>query len=155
MFLLAAAALDALARHTHHRSERFRTAPLRRDSVSPPAAAVRGTATRGYTPGATHDLDSRLRRGRAHDNVSVRVNAVAYFRVVDACKAITEVENYAVATSQIAQTTLRSVLGRADLDTLLAERDQLNENLWKIIDDQTEPWGIKITTVEIDAIACG
>jgi regulator of protease activity HflC (stomatin/prohibitin superfamily) len=83
------------------------------------------------------------------DNVSVRVNAVAYFRVVDAGKAITEVENYAVATSQIAQTTLRSVLGRADLDTLLAERDQLNENLRKIIDDQTEPWGIKVTTVEI------
>jgi regulator of protease activity HflC (stomatin/prohibitin superfamily) len=83
------------------------------------------------------------------DNVSVRVNAVAYFRVVDAGKAITEVENYAIATSQIAQTTLRSVLGRADLDTLLAERDQLNENLRKIIDDQTEPWGIKVTTVEI------
>ncbi len=83
------------------------------------------------------------------DNVSVRVNAVAYFRVVDARRAITEVENYAVATSQIAQTTLRSVLGRADLDTLLAERDQLNESLRKIIDDQTEPWGIKVTTVEI------
>jgi regulator of protease activity HflC (stomatin/prohibitin superfamily) len=83
------------------------------------------------------------------DNVPVRVNAVAYFRVVDPVKAINEVENYAIATSQIAQTTLRSVLGRADLDALLAEREQLNESLQKIIDEQTEPWGIKVTTVEI------
>ncbi|WP_211261644.1 slipin family protein [Pseudonocardia acaciae] len=85
----------------------------------------------------------------SRDNVPVRVNAVAYFRVVDPIKAITEVENYGVATSQIAQTTLRSVLGRADLDTLLAERDRLNVDLRKIIDEQTEPWGIKVTTVEI------
>jgi len=83
------------------------------------------------------------------DNVPVRVNAVAYFRVVDPAKAINEVERYPIATSQIAQTTLRSVLGRADLDALLAERDQLNESLQKIIDEQTEPWGIKVTTVEI------
>ena len=76
-------------------------------------------------------------------------NAVAYFRVVDPRLAITEVETYPVATSQIAQTTLRSVLGRADLDTLLAERDQLNKSLRQIIDEQTEPWGIKVTTVEI------
>jgi regulator of protease activity HflC (stomatin/prohibitin superfamily) len=83
------------------------------------------------------------------DNVPARVNAVAYFRVVDPRLAITEVEAYPVATSQIAQTTLRSVLGRADLDSLLAERDQLNKSLRQIIDEQTEPWGIKVTTVEI------
>jgi regulator of protease activity HflC (stomatin/prohibitin superfamily) len=83
------------------------------------------------------------------DNVPARVNAVAYFRVTDPDRAITEVEAYPVATSQIAQTTLRSVLGRAELDDLLSERDQLNDSLRRIIDDQTEPWGIKVTTVEI------
>jgi regulator of protease activity HflC (stomatin/prohibitin superfamily) len=83
------------------------------------------------------------------DNVPARVNAVAYFRVVDASNAIVEVENFLLATSQIAQTTLRSVLGKADLDQLLAERERLNEDLQKIIDEQTEPWGIKVTTVEI------
>jgi len=83
------------------------------------------------------------------DNVPARVNAVAYFRVTDPARAVTEVEAYPVATSQIAQTTLRSVLGRADLDALLAERDQLNDSLRRIIDEQTEPWGIKVTTVEI------
>src|SRR5512135_87494 len=83
------------------------------------------------------------------DNVPARVNAVAYFRVVDANNAIVEVENFLLATSQIAQTTLRSVLGKADLDQLLAERERLNEDLQKIIDEQTEPWGIKVTTVEI------
>jgi regulator of protease activity HflC (stomatin/prohibitin superfamily) len=83
------------------------------------------------------------------DNVPARVNAVAYFRVTDPARAITEVEAYSVATSQIAQTTLRSVLGRAELDDLLAERDKLNDSLARIIDEQTEPWGIKVTTVEI------
>ncbi len=83
------------------------------------------------------------------DNVPARVNAVAYFRVVDPVRAVTEVEAYPVATSQIAQTTLRSVLGRAELDTLLSERDELNDSLRRIIDEQTEPWGIKVTTVEI------
>src|SRR5450759_551966 len=83
------------------------------------------------------------------DNVPARVNAVAYFRVTDPARAITDVEQYPVATSQIAQTTLRSVLGRAELDDLLAERDQLNDSLRRIIDEQTEPWGIKVTTVEI------
>ena len=83
------------------------------------------------------------------DNVPARVNAVAYFRVVEPDLAITEVEAYPVATSQIAQTTLRSVLGRAELDTLLSERDELNDSLRRIIDEQTEPWGIKVTTVEI------
>ncbi|WP_433520218.1 slipin family protein [Nocardia pseudovaccinii] len=83
------------------------------------------------------------------DNVPVRVNAVAYFRVIDPVRSVVEVENHAVATSQIAQTTLRSVLGREDLDTLLSERDQLNTNLQKIIDEQTEPWGVKVGLVEI------
>ena len=83
------------------------------------------------------------------DNVTVRVNAVAYFRVVDPNKAITDVENYLLATSQIAQTTLRSVLGKAELDALLAERERLNVELQRIIDEQTEPWGVKVTTVEV------
>ena len=83
------------------------------------------------------------------DNVTVRVNAVAYFRVMDPDKAITEVENFLVATSQIAQTTLRSVLGKAELDSLLTERERLNQELQEIIDEQTEPWGIKVSTVEV------
>ena len=83
------------------------------------------------------------------DNVPARVAAVCYFRTVDPAAAVTQIEAFAPATSQIAQTTLRSVLGRADLDELLAERDRLNEDLQKIIDEQTEPWGIKVTTVEI------
>jgi regulator of protease activity HflC (stomatin/prohibitin superfamily) len=83
------------------------------------------------------------------DNVPARVTAVTYFRVVDPSKSIVQVQDPLAATSQIAQTTLRSVLGRADLDTLLAERERLNEDLQHVIDDQTEPWGIKVTTVEI------
>jgi regulator of protease activity HflC (stomatin/prohibitin superfamily) len=83
------------------------------------------------------------------DNIPVRVTAVAYYRVIDANRAVTEVENFRDATLQVAQTTLRSVLGGADLDTLLAEREQLNEALQHVIDMQTEPWGIKVTTVEI------
>src|SRR6266516_3537100 len=83
------------------------------------------------------------------DNVPASVNAVCYFRVVNPNDAIVQVENFLVATSQIAQTTLRAVLGRAELDTLLSEREMLNEALQRIIDEQTEPWGIKVTTVEI------
>lgn len=83
------------------------------------------------------------------DNVTVKVNAVAYFRVIDAAKAIVQVENYLVATSQIAQTTLRSVLGQVDLDQLLSERDQINERLQSIIDEQTHPWGVKVSIVEV------
>src|SRR5881409_1048301 len=83
------------------------------------------------------------------DNVPVRVNAVTYFRVVDANRSVVEVEDFEQATSQIAQTTLRSILGKADLDTLLAERERLNADLQQVIDEQTEPWGIKVTTVEI------
>jgi regulator of protease activity HflC (stomatin/prohibitin superfamily) len=83
------------------------------------------------------------------DNVPARVAAVCYFRVMDPAASVTKIEAYQAATSQIAQTTLRSVLGRAELDQLLAEREQLNANLQKIIDEQTEPWGIKVTAVEI------
>ena len=83
------------------------------------------------------------------DNIPVRVDAVVYFRVVDPNQAVVQVESFLKATSQIAQTTLRSVLGKVDLDSLLTEREELNEELQKIIDDQTEPWGVKVTTVEI------
>lgn len=83
------------------------------------------------------------------DNVTIRVNAVAYFRVVNANDATTKVMNYTYATSQIAQTTLRSVLGQADLDELLSQREKINQRLQEIIDSQTEPWGIKVSVVEV------
>jgi regulator of protease activity HflC (stomatin/prohibitin superfamily) len=83
------------------------------------------------------------------DNVSVKVNAVVYFRVIDPRRAVVEVENYMYATSQLSQTTLRSVLGTAELDDLLAERDRLNHELQKILDTQTDPWGIKVSAVEV------
>lgn len=85
----------------------------------------------------------------SHDNVSVNVNAVVYFRVVDPEKAIIQVENFYDATSQLAQTTLRSVLGRHELDEMLAEREQLNYDIQEILDKQTDTWGIKISNVEI------
>jgi regulator of protease activity HflC (stomatin/prohibitin superfamily) len=83
------------------------------------------------------------------DNVTVKVNAVIYFRVVSSQEAIVQVENYLYATSQIAQTTLRSILGQAELDELLSEREKLNQALQQVIDRQTEPWGIKVSTVEV------
>jgi len=83
------------------------------------------------------------------DNVTIKVNAVVYFRVMDANKAIVNVENFLLATSQISQTTLRSVLGQVDLDDLLSNREHINQQLQKIIDDQTEPWGIKVSVVEV------
>jgi len=83
------------------------------------------------------------------DNVTIKVNAVVYFRVLDANKAIVNVENYLMATSQIAQTTLRSILGQFELDDLLANRDHINQQLQHIIDEQTEPWGIKVSVVEV------
>ena len=83
------------------------------------------------------------------DNVSVKVNAVVYFRVIDPRRAVVDVENYMYATSQLAQTTLRSVLGQAELDDLLAERERLNSQLQKILDSQTDPWGIKVSSVEV------
>lgn len=86
------------------------------------------------------------------DNVSVKVNAVLYFRVVDPNKAVVEVENYLFATSQLAQTTLRSVCGQAELDTLLAERERVNAHIQEILDQQTDPWGIKVVLVELKHI---
>jgi regulator of protease activity HflC (stomatin/prohibitin superfamily) len=86
------------------------------------------------------------------DNVSVKVNAVIYFRVIDSVKAIIEVENYAYAMSQLAQTTLRSVCGQAELDDLLSEREKINAKLQEILDTHTDPWGIKVTTVELKQI---
>ena len=83
------------------------------------------------------------------DNVSVKVSAVVYFRVIDSNRAITEVEDFGFATSQMAQTTLRSVVGQRELDDLLAERDKINANIQDILDKQTEPWGIKVSNVEI------
>lgn len=93
----------------------------------------------------TQDVISR-------DNVSVKVNAVVYFRVVDSEKAIIQVENFYVATSQLAQTTLRSVLGQHELDEMLAERDKLNVDIQSILDKQTDAWGIKVSNVEIKHI---
>lgn len=85
----------------------------------------------------------------SHDNVSVRVNAVVYYRVIDPEKAIIAVEHFMDATSQLAQTTLRSVLGKHELDEILAERDKLNEDIQKILDRQTDGWGVKVSNVEI------
>ncbi|MGD9140466.1 MAG: slipin family protein [bacterium] len=83
------------------------------------------------------------------DNVSIKVNAVVYFRVMDPNRAITEVEDYMFATSQLAQTTLRSILGQAELDELLASREKINSELQRILDKQTDPWGIKVSNVEV------
>ncbi len=83
------------------------------------------------------------------DNVSVKVNAVLYFRVLDPAKAVVEVEDFLFATSQLAQTTLRSVLGQAELDELLSQREKINDELQKIIDMQTDPWGVKVSLVEV------
>ena len=83
------------------------------------------------------------------DNVSVKVNAVVYFRVMEPMKAIVEVENYNYATSQLSQTTLRSVLGQVDLDDLLSKRDHLNQELQQILDQRTDPWGVKVSAVEV------
>ena len=83
------------------------------------------------------------------DNVSVKVNAVVYYRAIEPAKAVVEVEDYMYATSQLAQTTLRSVLGQAELDELLSDRDELNLKLQQIIDNQTDPWGIKVSSVEV------
>jgi regulator of protease activity HflC (stomatin/prohibitin superfamily) len=86
------------------------------------------------------------------DNVSVKVNAVIYFRVMDSIKAVVEVENYLYATSQLAQTTLRSVCGGAELDELLSDREKINTELQEILDKHTDPWGVKVTTVEVKHI---
>ena len=87
-----------------------------------------------------------------HDNVSVKVNAVCYFRVVDANLAISQVQNYAYATSQLAQTTLRSIVGQFELDEILSQRDKVNSKLQQILDQDTEPWGIKVAKVEVKQV---
>ena len=97
----------------------------------------------------TVTLDIPTQEAITKDNVTVKVNAVAYFQVVDPDRAITKVEDYRRATWQIAQTTLRSVLGQSELDELLAHREEINAKLQKIIDEQTEPWGIKVSIVEV------
>jgi regulator of protease activity HflC (stomatin/prohibitin superfamily) len=94
-------------------------------------------------------LDVPTQEAITKDNVTVKVNAVCYFRVLDPVAAVVAVSNYLVATQQIAQTTLRSVLGQSELDDLLAERDKINQQLQQIIDDQTEPWGVKVSVVEV------
>ena len=86
------------------------------------------------------------------DNVPAKVNAVIYFRVIDPCKAVVDVQNYQLATMQIAQTTLRGVLGESELDELLSEREKVNQKLQEIIDKQTDPWGIKVSVVEVKEI---
>lgn len=83
------------------------------------------------------------------DNVSIKVNAVLYFRIVDPAKSVVDVENYLFATSQLAQTTLRSILGQAELDELLTNRDKINDDLQQIIDSHTDPWGVKVSLVEV------
>jgi regulator of protease activity HflC (stomatin/prohibitin superfamily) len=97
----------------------------------------------------THAMDVPPQDVITRDNVSIKVNAVVFFKVVDARAAVVQVEDYYYATSQIAQTTLRSVLGQVELDDLLASRDKINHQLQRIIDEQTDPWGVKVTTVEV------
>ncbi len=96
----------------------------------------------------TINMDVPAQEVITSDTVPIKVNAVIYFRVVDPVKAVISVENYITATSQIAQTTLRSVLGERDLDTFLSQREKINQTLQQIVDEQTDPWGIKVSTVE-------
>jgi len=109
-----------------------------------------GRVIKAKGPGIAMDVDSQDVITR--DNVSVKVNAVIYFRVIDSIKAIIEVENYTYAMSQLAQTTLRSVCGQAELDELLSEREKINTELQEILDTHTDPWGIKVATVELKHI---
>lgn len=94
-------------------------------------------------------LDVQTQEAITRDNVTVKVNAVCYFRVMDPVAAVVNISNYLLATGQIAQTTLRSVMGQSELDELLSQRDQINRQLQQIIDEQTEPWGIKVSVVEL------
>lgn len=94
-------------------------------------------------------LDVPVQEVITKDNVPIKVNAVVYFRVMDPNRSVVEVENYIMATSQLSQTTLRSVIGRAELDEVLSERDKINIELQKIIDEKTDPWGIKVSAVEV------
>lgn len=121
-------------------------------------AGVKGPGLRFIIPGIDRMVKVSLRTVAmdvppqdviTKDNVSIKVNAVLYFRVVGPEKALIEVENYLYATSQLAQTSLRSVLGQSELDDLLAHRDQINQHLQELLDKQTDPWGVKISNVEI------
>ena len=94
-------------------------------------------------------LDVPVQEVITKDNVAIKVNAVVYFRVLDPSKSVVEVENYIIATSQLAQTTLRSVVGSVELDEVLSSREKINQELQKIIDDRTDPWGIKVSAVEV------
>ena len=100
----------------------------------------------------TMNFDVQPQEVITRDNVPVKVNAVVYFRIIDPAKAVVEIENYRFATLQIAQTTLRGVVGEAELDELLSQREKLNERLQTIIDEQTDPWGIKVSIVEMKEI---
>jgi len=100
----------------------------------------------------TINFDVQPQEVMTKDNVPVKVNAVIYFRVIDPCKSVTEIENFRFATMQIAQTTLRGVVGEVELDELLSNREKLNERLQSIIDQQTDPWGIKVSVVEMKEI---
>ncbi|MDO3376830.1 slipin family protein [Geoalkalibacter halelectricus] len=121
-------------------------------------SSVKGPGLRFIIPGVDRMVKVSLRTVAmdvppqdviTKDNVSIKVNAVIYFRVVSPDKALIEVENYLYATSQLAQTSLRSVLGQSELDDLLAHRDQINQHLQELLDRQTDPWGVKISNVEI------
>jgi regulator of protease activity HflC (stomatin/prohibitin superfamily) len=94
-------------------------------------------------------LDVPTQEAITRDNVTIKVNAVCYFRVIDPVAAVVNVSNYLLATAQIAQTTLRSVMGQSELDELLSQRDKINQQLQQIIDEQTEPWGVKVSIVEV------
>ncbi len=100
----------------------------------------------------TMNFDVQPQEVITKDNVPVKVNAVVYFRIIDPCKSVVEVENYRFATLQIAQTTMRGVVGEAELDELLSKREKLNERLQTIVDQQTDPWGIKVSVVEVKEI---
>ncbi len=100
----------------------------------------------------TMNFDVQPQEVITKDNVPVKVNAVVYFRIIDPSKSVVEVENYRFATLQIAQTTMRGVVGEAELDELLSQREKLNERLQTIIDEQTDPWGIKVSVVELKEI---
>ena len=100
----------------------------------------------------TMNFDVQPQEVITKDNVPVKVNAVVYFRIIDPCKSVVEVEDYRFATLQIAQTTMRGVVGEAELDELLSQREKLNERLQTIVDEQTDPWGIKVSVVEVKEI---
>lgn len=151
LLLVAALALAASVRilREYERAVVFRLGRLSPNRGPGPIALIPGIDRMVRVDLRTVTMTIPPQEVITRDNVPARVAAVCYFRVVDPGAAVTQIEAFGPATSQIAQTTLRSVLGQADLDQLLAERDRLNEQLQRIIDEQTEPWGIKVSAVEI------